>query len=216
MMNNKYNNFTELYQDYADMIDSEFEKRHLFRLTQMKESLENREKWVSSHISSYNTSSQNERYVWEIEVLDDVYQAVMKEIYLKINEDSIVDNEIKYLKNKVIDTFMGKETEYRGKPDYRRLMEKASQLADIFEDAMKAAYYDSKRANFVIFDNKFTEDFNKELETRKYELIHKNKRKEGREVGVFLNAIRNMNREEIEKFTKEYIENKKKNENEEK
>lgn len=138
-MDKKYNNFTELYQDYGDMIDSEFEKRHLFRLTQMKESLENREKWISSHISSYNPSSQNERYVWEIEVLDDVYQAVMKEIHLKINEDSIVDNEIKYLKNKVIDTFMGKETEYRGRPEYRRLMEKASQLADIFENAMKAA-----------------------------------------------------------------------------
>lgn len=208
-MNDKYNNFTELYQDYGDIIDAEFEKRHLFRLTQMKESLENREKWISSYISGYNPSSKNDKYIWEIEVLDDIYQAVTKEIYLKINEDSLVDEEIKYLKNKVIDTFMGKEMEYRGKPEYQRLSLKANQLADIFENAMKAAYYDSKRANFKIFDNKFTEDFNKELNTRKYDLIHKNRRKESQAVGALLNAIRNMSEEETEKFVKEYIKNEK-------
>lgn len=206
-MDNKYNNFTELYQDYKDIIDAEFEKRHLFRLTQMKESLENREKWVASYISGYNPSSKNDKYIWEIEVLDDIYQAVTKEIYLKINEDSLVDEEIKYLKNKVIDTFMGKEREYRGKPEYQRLRQKANQLSDIFENAMKAAYYDSKRANFKIFDNKFTEDFNKELNTRKYDLIHQNRRKESQAVGALLNAIRNMSEEETEKFVKEYLEN---------
>lgn len=205
-MDNKYNNFTELYQDYGDIIDAEFEKRHLFRLTQMKESLENREEWVSSYISGYNSSAQNYKYIWELEVLDDIYQAVMKEIYLKINEDSLVDKEINYLKNKVIDTFMGKEMEYYGKPDCQRLRQKASQLADIFENAIKAAYYDSKRANFKIFDDKFTEDFNKELDTRKYVLMHQNRRKESQATGALLNAIRNMSEEEVEKFVKEYLE----------
>lgn len=209
-MDNKYNNFTELYQDYSDIIDAEFEKRHLFRLAQMKESLENREKWLSSYISNYNSSATNDRYIWEIDVLDDIYQAVMKEIYLKISNDSLVDKEINDLKNKVIDTFMGKEMECRGKPDYQRLRQKASQLADIFEDAMRAAYYDSKRANFKIFDNKFTEDFNKELNTRKYDLIHQNRRKESQAVGALLNAIRNMSEEETEKFVKEYLENERK------
>ena len=43
-MSKKYNNFEELYKDYKDIIDTEFALRHRHRLSQLKESSENREK----------------------------------------------------------------------------------------------------------------------------------------------------------------------------
>lgn len=153
----KYKTFRELYDDYKDIIDTEFAKRHKFRLTQLKESIENREKWMKAHIMM-SDGNKNQYFYDKAELLEEVYDIVDKELNLSLPYDSFIDQEIEKTKNKIVDElFMADIDKYRGKNDYYSVMKKASKLADIIEYTIKSFVYDKKAYNSVnindIIDN---------------------------------------------------------------
>ena len=67
-VNKKYNTFEELYKDYKDIIDTEFALRHRHRLSQLKESIENHEKWMEAHIMQ-DDGRNNQYYYKKAELL---------------------------------------------------------------------------------------------------------------------------------------------------
>lgn len=138
-----YNNFTELYAEYKDMIDVEFKIRHHFRLTQLKDSLENRLKWEHSYIGMFNNPIENSVARSAINVLDDIYSAVMKEIEMPIPMDLSVDEEIQNYKNKIIEVLYADANEQRGTKNYEKKLKRAGIIADLFESGIRCAYYDS-------------------------------------------------------------------------
>lgn len=96
-MNKKYNTFEELYDDYKDIIDTEFALRHRYRLSQMKESIENNEKWMQDHIMQ-DDGRNNQYYYKKAELLEEVYEVVDKELNMPIC-NSMLDYEIKKVQN---------------------------------------------------------------------------------------------------------------------
>lgn len=201
----KYNNFTELYQDYGDIIDAEFEKRHLFRLNQIIDSIGNRQKWVAAHITGFQPGFENDKLTWKLDILDEVYQAVMKEVHLKIHTNSLVDREIEKFKNRIVDLFV--TNELRGTENYHKHLLKAKNVADIFEYSMKAAYYNGQRANSKINDDEFTKEFSENLNRRLEILKNKSYMEENMAFTKFLEAISKLPYEEVEKFVNEYNKN---------
>ena len=145
-INKKYNTFEELYKDYKDIIDTEFALRHRHRLCQLKESIENREKWMEAHIMQ-DDGRNNQYYYKKAELLEEVYEVVDKELNLPIC-NSTLDYEIKKVKNKIVDElFTGRMNEYRGKGEYEHAFRRAGMLADIIEYAMKGIAYSKEAYN---------------------------------------------------------------------
>lgn len=173
--NKKYQSFSELYKDYGDIIDAEFEQRHLFRLKELLTSVENRQKWASKQISGFNNGQVNNYWREKIELYDEVYQTIMKELHLRLPSGEyagMIDNKIKQLKNKIVNTIFsgGSLDRYRGTPYYNTILFKAGKIADMFENCMKAAFYDSKRHNFDIIDDEITKKFIESMNKRKIDL----------------------------------------------
>ena len=143
----KYETFEGLYKDYKDIIDAEFAQRHIHRLTQLRDSIENREKWMEAHIMN-SDGSKNQYFYAKAELLEEVYDIVDKELNLSIPYNSMIDHEIMKVKNKIADhLFTGKREEYRSGQEWNNAMRRASILADIIESAIKGFVYSKEIYN---------------------------------------------------------------------
>lgn len=170
-----YKDFSSLYKDYKEIIDAEFEKRHLFRLNELLTSIKNRQQYASRQISGLNFSSQNQYLYDKIDLYDEVYQCVIKELTLRIptgDTESMIDSNIKKLKNDLVDIiFSGGDLErYRGTQFYNFVRIKASLLADLFEKSMKEAYYSSNYHSFEMVDGDFRKRVEEALNERRDKL----------------------------------------------
>lgn len=133
----KYGTFEELYKDYKNLIDTEFAQRHIHRMKQLRDCIENREKWMKAHIKQDSTRN-NQYYYDKAELLEEVYDVVEKELGMTLPYDSFTDRKIKEVKNKIVDElFTGRLNEYRGREDYERNAKRAGWLADVIEFAIK-------------------------------------------------------------------------------
>lgn len=133
----KYGTFEELYKDYKSLIDTEFAQRHIHRMKQLRDCIENREKWMKAHIMQ--DDARNDQYYYnKAELLEEVYDVVEKELDMPLPYDSFTDRKIKEVKNKIVDElFTGRLDEYRGREDYEKNAKRAGWLADVIEFAIK-------------------------------------------------------------------------------
>ena len=143
----KYETFEDIYKDYKDIIDTEFAHRHIHRLTQIRDSIENREMWMKAHIMQ-SDGSKNQYFYKKAELLEEVYDIVDKELNLSIPYNSMIDEKIREVKNKIVDNlFTGRMSDYRSGQEWNKAMRRAGMLADIIEYAIKGFLYSKEIYN---------------------------------------------------------------------
>lgn len=156
----RYSSFKELYDDYQFLIDAEFERRHLMRLEEIDTKIKNeKERLVYQNMLLTNRSAIDKN-LWKLDFLEWVCDYIYKEVYLKLplpEEGSLVDHEIKTIKNRIVDTLLDVKA-YRGKKEWATILRKAGIVADCFEDCMRNLYFDSKRSTFPYINDKYDQE----------------------------------------------------------
>ena len=156
----RYSSFKELYDDYQFLIDAEFERRHLMRLEEIDTKIKNEKERLIYQNNVLTNRSAIDKNRWRLDFLEWVRDYIYKEVYLKLplsEEGSLVDHEIKTIKNRIVETLLDVNT-YRGTKEWSTMLRKAGIVADCFEDCMRNLYFDSKRATFPYIEDKYSQE----------------------------------------------------------
>ena len=156
----RYGSFKELYDDYQFLIDAEFERRHLMRLEEIDTKIKNEKERLIYQNNVLTNRSEIDKNHWMLDFLEWIRDYVYKEVYLRLplpEEGSLVDHEIKTIKNRIVDTLLDMK-EYRGKKEWPIMFKKAAIIADCFEDCMRNLYFDSKRSTFPYINDKYNQE----------------------------------------------------------
>lgn len=175
----KYNNFADLYKDYKELIDSEYALRNEQLLDYLLDNVKKEEIKTSSHISGFNSHLDNQYWREEVNRWKEIRKKVETLIHSyprhRLDCDHITEITQKF-KNRIIDTIYTIEAERHRPSERLKYYKRASVIADIFENAINAAYLKSGCYTIENIDKVYTEELCKridiEVETMNQENYH--------------------------------------------
>lgn len=174
-----YDNFEELYNDYGTMIDIEFNKRLEKYLDYISKRFYEIEEETASHISGFHSAISNQICYDQLEVYEKAHQKVLNILNEgKSESDMSVNDEIRKLKNKIVDNLYVNSKELFANKDRLHILKQAGILADTIEHAVKSAYYQSKKYSLKNIDSEIDKSIEKSLHDHIKRLRHTNYHKD--------------------------------------
>lgn len=146
----KYENFEELYNDNAELIEYEFKTRFFELFNKILDKINWYQEQEHQNIDGGNCASENDYYRKNIINLERIYKPLYNYIY-DLSDDMLSDGRFPMIiaaKHSFIDASLPTEEEinreYRGKPEWRtklyKLRTKQMELAELLEGVVVWAY----------------------------------------------------------------------------
>lgn len=140
----KYTNFNQLYHDNKELVDKEFELRHIALLESLLEQMvKTKTITIRCMRGAQNRRELDEttHYAETIHALDIGLRQAMRKVRTT-NQFSIIQQRISEIKNQIVDK-MYTEPELLRRPSSERVLveKRAGRLADLVEHAMRSLVY---------------------------------------------------------------------------